>query len=59
MPAMKCKTKRAKKLDSIMTRIAMYIVENTYTDEPDAQKHLSNAIRSIEAAQKLIDEAGE
>lgn len=40
---------RKKKLDAICTKIATFIVTETYTDEQGLQKKLSDAI-------KLIDE---
>jgi hypothetical protein len=56
------KTKRAKKLNAIMTKIAMYVVNGTCADEEKEGKarwFLNKAIKNIEEAQKLIDEGGE
>jgi hypothetical protein len=53
---------RKKKLESIMTKIAMFTVQETYTDEPEAQALLSNAIQLIEQAAEFLvksDEAHE
>lgn len=51
---MATKNLRKAKLEKIMTKIAMFIVEETFTDEPEAQKHLSEAIKSLEKAADVI-----
>ncbi len=48
------KNKRKAKLEKIMTKIATFIVEETFTDEPEAQKLLSEAIQKLEKAADLI-----
>jgi hypothetical protein len=48
------KTARQKKLDGIMRKIAMFAVQDTYTDEGPAQRALSVAIANLEEAQKLL-----
>ncbi len=39
---------RKKHLDAICTKIATFIVSETYTDEQDLQKKLSDAIQLID-----------
>jgi len=50
---------RKKKLDAIMTKIATFMLQETFTDEQDAQKLLSEAIRKLEAAQALLVKSDE
>ncbi len=45
---------RKKKLDSISSKIAMFMVQETYTDEGEAQQHLSQAIGHLDEAVKLL-----
>lgn len=40
---------RKKKLNSICTKLAMFLVSETYTDEGDLQNRLSRAIDEISA----------
>jgi hypothetical protein len=51
----KPQSKRAKKLNLPMKRIAQFVVLDAYKDEAKVQEHLANALRSIEEAQKLVD----
>jgi hypothetical protein len=51
---MATKNLRKAKLDKIMTKIAMFILEETFTDEPEAQAALSEAIRNIEKAANIL-----
>jgi len=53
--AVKATTARAKKLDAVTRKIALYAVQETYSDEGEAQGHLANAIGEIEKAQALIE----
>lgn len=45
---------RKKKLDAISTKIAMFLVGETYTDEEEAQKLLSQAIGLLDKAAALL-----
>jgi len=47
---------RKKKLDAICTKIAMFLVSETYTDEQDAQALLTEAINNIDKAAKILVE---
>lgn len=50
------KNPRKVKLEKIMTKIATFIVEETYTDELEIQKDLSDAIKCLEkAADKCVE----
>ena len=51
---MATKNPRKAKLEKIMTKIAMFIVEETLTDETEAQKLLSETIQSLEKAADLL-----
>ena len=51
---MATKNLRKAKLEKIRTKIAMFIVEETVTDEPDAQKLLSEAIQKLEKAADVL-----
>jgi hypothetical protein len=51
---MATKNLRKAKLDKIMTKIAMFILEETFTDEPEAQSILSEAIRNLEKAANIL-----
>ena len=44
---------RAQKLDSMATDIALFIFQETWTDEIDVQKHLNNALKSFNALKSL------
>ena len=59
MSHLNTKNPRGKKLNKIMTGIAMFIVSETYQDELDAQKLLSDAIALIEKAQDVLIKADE
>lgn len=59
MSHLNTKNLRGKKLNKIMTGIAMFIVSETYQDELDAQKMLSDAIALIEKAQDVLIKADE
>jgi len=48
------KNPRKKKLDAICTKIAMFMMVETFTDEQEAQKHLLAAFRSLEEAAKIL-----
>lgn len=37
-----------------MTKIAMFMIEETFTDEPEARKLLSEAIQKLEKAADVI-----
>lgn len=52
--ATKTTNPRKKKLDAISTKIAMFIFQETYTDEGDAQKLLSQAVNIIDEAAKIL-----
>lgn len=54
MSTINSKNPRAKKLNAIMRKIAMFLVQETYTDEPDAQKLMSEAIDKLEAAAEIL-----
>jgi hypothetical protein len=51
---MATKNLRKAKLEKIKTKIAMFIVEETFTDEPEAQKLLSEAIQKLEKAADVL-----
>lgn len=51
---MATKNLRKAKLEKIMTKIAMFTVEETFTDEPEAQKLLSEAIQKLEKAADVL-----
>ena len=51
---MATKNLRKAKLEKIMTKIAMFIVEETFTDEPEAQKLLSEAIQKLKKAADVL-----
>lgn len=44
---------RQKKLDAICTKLATFIVSETFTDEPEVQQKLSQAIALIDQAAAL------
>ncbi len=48
------KNPRGKKLNTIMTKIAMFMVQDAYIEEEDAQKLLTEAIAKIEQAQDIL-----
>jgi hypothetical protein len=48
------KNLRKAKLDKIAQKIAMFIVEETYVDEPEAQKALGDALKNLEVASVLL-----
>ena len=48
------KNPRAKKLNAIMTKIAMFVMQETFTDETDAQQLLSEAIDKLEAVSVIL-----
>jgi len=55
---------RAQKLDSMATDIALFIFQETWTDEIDVQKHLNNALKSLQQARakmkdKEVETSGE
>jgi hypothetical protein len=45
---------RARKLDAISTKIAMFTVEETFNDEPLAQEFLSIAIQNLDKAKEIL-----
>jgi hypothetical protein len=45
---------RKKKLDAINTKIITFMFQETYTDEVDAQKMLSQAVELIDNASKIL-----
>ena len=45
---------RKKKLDAIATKIAMFMMQETFTDELDAQKLLNNAIGLLDQAAAIL-----
>jgi hypothetical protein len=45
---------RKKKLDAISTKIATFLVSETYTDEQDAQGWLSEAIKCLDKAVEIL-----
>lgn len=45
---------RKKKLDAINTKIVTFIFQETYIDEVDAQKMLSQAVELIDNASKIL-----
>jgi hypothetical protein len=45
---------RKKKLDAISSKIAMFLVSETYTTEQPAQKLLSEAIQKLDEAAALL-----
>lgn len=50
------KNPRGKKLNAIMQKIAMYMVQETYQDEPEVHELLGQAIQKLEeAADKCIN----
>ena len=51
---MATKNLRKAKLEKIMTKIATFIVEETFTDEPEAQKLLSEAIQKLKKAADVL-----
>ena len=51
---MATKNLRKAKLEKIMTKIAMFIGEETFTDEPEAQKLLSEAIQKLKKAADVL-----
>ncbi len=50
---------RKKKLDAICTKIAMFYATETYVDEKEARRELSQAIELIEKASALLVAADE
>lgn len=48
------KNPRAKKLNAIMQKIAVFIMSETYTDEQDAQELLTQSIDLIEKAAVIL-----
>lgn len=54
MSTINSKNPRAKKLNGIMRKIAMFVVQETYTDEPEAQKLMSEAIDKLEKAAEIL-----
>lgn len=49
------KNPRQKKLDAIMSKIAHFIVEETFTDEGDQQEKLGKVIKTMEeVSQQLV-----
>ena len=48
------KNPRKKKLDAIATKIAMFIVQETFTDEQDAQTILNEAINQLDKAAEIL-----
>lgn len=47
-------SKRQKKLNQISVKIAMFVLEDTFTDEAEAQKILQQALGLIESAIPLL-----
>jgi hypothetical protein len=45
---------RKKKLDAISTKIATFLVTETYTDEQDAQALLEKAIQCLDRAVEIL-----
>lgn len=45
---------RKKKLDSICRKIALFVVQETFTDEKGAQKLLDDAISLIDKATAIL-----
>lgn len=45
---------RKKKLDAISTKIAIFMFQETFTDELDAQKLLNNAIGLLNQAAAIL-----
>jgi len=50
---------RKKKLDAISSKIAMFLVSETYTDEQAAQKLLTEAIQKLDEAVKFLVKSDE
>jgi DNA-binding phage protein len=48
------KNVRKKKLDAIATKIALYMVQETYTDEQDAQQLLNDALVLLDKAAAIL-----
>jgi len=45
---------RKKKLNAICTKIAMFLVQETFIEEEDARKLLNNAIGEIDKATEIL-----
>jgi len=45
---------REKKLKAIMTKIAMFAMQETFTDDGDAQQYLANAIEKLDLAAAIL-----
>ena len=45
---------RKQKIDRICTKIATFLVSETYTDEPDVQQDLTKAIEYLDRAAKMM-----
>lgn len=54
MALVKTKNLRKKKLDGICTKIAMFMMQETYTDEKDAQSLLVEAIQLLNKASDIL-----
>ena len=52
--ATKTTNPRKKKLDAINTKIVTFMFQETYTDEVDAQRMLSQAVELIDNASKIL-----
>ncbi len=50
---------RQKKLETIMRKIAEFIVSETYTDETELQRELARAIQIIESVNAKLEPANE
>ncbi len=50
---------RQKKLTNISVKIALFVMEDTYTDEPEVQRLLQQAIALCDQAVLLLVETGE
>jgi UDP-N-acetylmuramyl tripeptide synthase len=50
---------RKKKLDAISTKIAKFMMQETYTDEEEAHKLLSQAIGLLDQAADLLVKSDE
>lgn len=50
----KIENARKAKLDKILTKLAMFIVEDTFTDEPEVQDLIGQAIGLCDKAIKIM-----